>query len=218
MLSTVSMETINKVVAFSIGFIIDQVDDLVDAKEELTQMQTNTNYLLQFILICLMVYIIYFNDDLSLVTAYVFVLGGLVGALFAPNIVDATIWKIMIAIAIPKFIYTLYPTYTTIKELNKKDMYNLIYWILPLFAGATLFSLLENKLIPEEFSDRKILDRFIQLSGLLLFIIFNKSIQEKLNINNDHMKLIMYSALGWLGTIVSSIGNQLHFRFNLSQE
>ena len=81
MLSTVSTETINKVVAFSAGFIIDQVDDLVDAKEELTQMQTNINYLLQFILICLTVYIIYFNDELSLIAAYIFVLGGIVGFL-----------------------------------------------------------------------------------------------------------------------------------------
>ena len=105
-LMNLSIEHTSKLISFIMGVLIDQVDDLVDAKEELTSVQMYTKYILQFVLICLTVYIIYFNKELSLLTTYIFVLGGIVGFLFAPNIVDATIWKILIAIAIPKFLYT----------------------------------------------------------------------------------------------------------------
>ena len=111
----------------------------------------------------------------------------------------------------------MHSTYTIIKDLEKKDLHNLIYWIIPLFIGVTILCIIEDKIIPEEFSNRKILDRIIQVIGVLFFIMFNLSIKEKFNINADHTRLLVYSAFSWLGYIVSSLGSQFYYNFSLPQ-
>lgn len=205
----------SKIIAFLTGFLIDQVDDLVDYKENLTRIQKYKKYILEIILISLIIYIIYFNKELSFITTYTLILGGIIGFIFAPNIVNDNIWKIIIFIAIPKFLYTLYFNYSVIKNIENKDMKNIIFIIIPLFIAVIIFSLLENKLIPEEFSNRKILNRLIQFIILFFFIKYNKDIEEKLSINPKHTIIILYCALGWFGSMFSSLINQINYKYNL---
>ena len=70
--------------------------------------------------------------------------------------------------ALPILIYHMYETVSKIepiKPIEKKGLKNII---LPIYAGAGIFSLIEDWLVPEETSCRKLIDKSLQAVSLLI--------------------------------------------------
>ena len=196
------------VLSFIVGILFDNVDDYIDSVIPLTQIQTYTKYILEIVTIIIAIYLLYFNKETSLPYAYAATLIGLASYIFAFNSIDHYFWYIIIALAIPKFLITLYPTYQGIKSLTKKDYDNLVYIIIPsiIFAFAGVF--IENILIPEESSTLKLITRTIAVIILLGLVLLSNKIEELFNFKEEHMNGILCGFYGLLGYAISSSINQ----------
>lgn len=201
--------------SFLLGVIIDIVDDYVDNEKPLKKHQILANYILQVILIFSIVYLVYIDKKFSDIITLIFILGGLIGFLFAPNIIDSEIWIILILIVIPKFILNITKYIEFIKTMLLRDkkyfMKNYVCFVLPLFLIAIIFSLIEDKIIPEETSYRKIFDRFFQLVMCIIFILYSNLMATYLNIDKNIIYNMLFLVYSWLGFSITSSINQISY-------
>ena len=190
--------------AFLYGSLIKIVDDLIDFGSKSSDLIINLRYIFQTILVIITIYILFFNKNLGIYLALLFILGGIIGTLFAPNIIKDRIWIILISLAIIKLIIDIHKIIDYIKNITKNNIYDIIILLAPLIIICTVFALVEDKLIPEEFSNKKILSRSFQIIVIILFIKYYKNIMEIANIKGDYtfIPYVIYPHLGYFMTSV----------------
>jgi len=147
------------------------------------------------------------NKYISFFGSGLFVFGGIAGILFAPHAVDALIWKICIFISFPIFIYHLFNIKLLINSITNKDITQFIFNVMPIIVFSLLLALLEDYLVPEEYSNKKLYDKILQFIVLISFLYFlNYSSISFFNDLTDINKLILNTfTLAWFGNIVSGI-------------
>ena len=190
--------------AFLYGAIIKIVDDLIDFKNNISPKIKFLTYFLQILLVLITIYIIYFNKDLGIYLSLLFILGGIVGLLFAPSIINEPIWISLILISIPKFIIEIKNIINYIKNINKNDIHDILIFLGPSIIISILFALIEDKVIPEDFSNKKILTRLVQIIFIILFILFYKNFMKIANIkgNYNFIPFVVYPHLGYFITSI----------------
>ena len=194
-------------ISLLLAAIIDIIDNYIDSPEPLKNYQILFNYFLQFILIISIIYLVYINKKFGNLITIIFIIGGIVGYLFAPNIINSYIWIILILITIPNFIFNINNYIYFFKYINTSYFFkNYICFVIPLFLTAIIFSIIEDKLVPEEISYKKLIDRLFQLIMCLIFIFNSELIIEYFHINKYIMNNILFLVYGWLGySIMSNI-------------
>jgi hypothetical protein len=175
----------NLLSCFLFGLLLGIIDTIYDQ-------QMNIHFLLkktiELLLIVLTLYVNYFDKRLSLPAS--FILGGIEGAflLLVPkhNLVGLGLYKIIGYVSIPSFLYNVYQ-----KEYEMVYFYKLI----PIYIACIVFWIIEDKLVPEEISLRKLIDKILQSCVLLILLFFSK-----INTFNEKQRLfLIFPAIGWIG-------------------
>lgn len=162
------------------------------------------------------------NKYISFFGSGLFVIGGIVGMLFAPHAVNALIWKFSILISIPIFLYHLFNIKTLINSVSNKDIKQFIFTVIPIIVFSLLLALLEDYMVPEEYGNKKLYDKLLQFI-ILIYFLYTLNYSSFLSFNNltSINKLILnVFALAWLGNIVSGIFilSQLNHLFETNKE
>ena len=145
------------------------------------------------------------NKYISFFGSGLFVCGGFAGMLFAPHAVEAFIWKSVIYLAIPVFIYHLFNLSALTSDLSTEEIKQFVFKVMPIVIGSLLLALLEDYLVPEEYGNKKLYDKMLQFIVLIsfLYILNYSSYFEELTQTN---KLILnLFTLAWLGNIMSGV-------------
>jgi len=181
-------------ISFFYGVLTKIVDDIND-------MEILTDYKLssEILLLALTLYVLFIDKYLSPLASGIFFLGGLIALVFAPAAVDANIWKLIIFMSFFSFTYHLSYIKNTIQDMKSRDMYNFLYISIPLFIAATLFSLIEDRLVPEDNSYRKLIDKICQVVIVSIFLMVLPVVVEKVDLDTQQENILRWSAFGWLG-------------------
>jgi len=145
------------------------------------------------------------NKYISFFGSGLFVCGGFAGMLFAPHAVEAFIWKSVIYLSIPVFIYHIFNLSALTANLSTEEIKQFVFKVMPIVIGSLLLALLEDYLVPEEYGNKKLYDKMFQFIVLVsfLYMLNYSSYFEQLTQTN---KLILnLFTLAWLGNIVSGV-------------
>jgi len=204
----------SNIISFIFGVLVKIVDDINDYniyKEFQTSFES--------ILLLLTMYILFLDKQLHAVASSIFFLGGIIGLVFAPHIVDAQIWRWIILLSILPFFHTLWKIYKERKNINIKDWKNAVFLILPLVIFAIIFSLIEDKLVPEEISKIKLVERIFQSTMVTIFIYILPQLQMHYKLSATQYQGLSAAAWGWLGYVIASIlGIVIFFQYPLLEK
>jgi len=194
------MYVMSEWISFFYGVLTKIVDDIND-------MEILKDYKLSFelLLLGLTLYVLFMNKSLSPLASGIFFLGGLIALVFAPAAAEAEIWKLIIFISFFPFLYHLSNVHNLVQNTESKDIYNFLYISIPLFICATLFSLIEDRLVPEDNSYRKLIDKICQVVIVSLFLTFLPTMVEKVNLDAYQENILRWSAFGWLGYCLMNV-------------
>ena len=159
----------------------------------------------EFALAALTAYILFMNAKMSPIGSVVLGLVGLMCLLIRPHIVDLPIWQLLIGMALPVLAYHIYETVSKvepIKPIEKKGLKNIV---LPIYAGAGIFSLIEDWLVPEETSCRKLIDKSLQAVALLIGLSKLGETARRNMLTPRLKDALKYPALGWFGAMLAPI-------------
>lgn len=188
------------IISFLFGLLVNIVDDINDFK-----IKTEWKKIFEFILIAFTIFILYFNKLFRTIGSFVIFIGGIIGLLFAPHIVEAPIWKVIILLSIPSFFYTVNEIWKIKDEISILDINNSIYVILPIIILSTLFSLIEDKYVPEETGYKKLFDRIFQCIIVIFFLYYIPKIKQEFNLSDLQINGLKICGWGWLGYVICSV-------------
>ena len=202
---------ISNIISFLFGVLVNIVDDINDYN-----IYKNLQTPFETILILLTIYVLFIDEKLSPIASSIFFLGGIIGLLFAPHIVDAPIWMAIIVLSVLPFLYTLSRLWTVRREINIKDWKNAVLLILPLFLVSVVFSLIEDKLVPEEVSETKLVERVMQCILVSIFLYILPQVHNQYKLSVIQYQGLAIAAWGWLGYALTSVlGLYYSFQFPL---
>lgn len=187
-------------ISFIYGILVKIVDDIID----LNIFQSYSLFF-QCLLIMLTIYVIFFNTKLSTIASFTFTIGGVIALIFIPHSVSATIWKLIILLSIPKFLQHLKKVKDIYNGSTSLDIRNLYYFVLPVLIFSIVFSIIEDFLVPEETSNRKLIDKALQSIMMISFLLIINCIAKKINLKEDYKQLLITLAYGWLGYSLTSV-------------
>jgi hypothetical protein len=70
---------------------------------------------------------------------------------------------------------------------------------------ATAFSIIEDILVPEEYSKTKIIDKTLQSVMMMIFIYMLPFLAKKINLREDMREMLRILAWGWMGYAITSV-------------
>ena len=187
-------------ISFIYGILVKIVDDIID----LNIFQSYSLFF-QCLLLGLTIYIIFFNTDLSTIASFIFTIGGLIAFIFIPHSVNATIWKLIILLSIPKCLQQLNKVIYKYNQLQELDIQNLYSFVLPIIIWSIVFAIVEDILVPEESGNRKLIDKSLQSIIMIAFLLTIDFIAQKIQLEKDHKNLLVTIAYGWLGYALTSV-------------
>ena len=190
----------SNIISFIFGILVNIVDDINDYniyKKWQTPLET--------ILILLTIYILFLDKQLSPIASSIFFLGGMIGLIFAPHIVDAPIWMAIIVLSILPFLYMLRQLWEERREIDIKDWKNAALVIFPLFLFSVVFSLVEDKLVPEEVSKTKLVERIMQCIMVSIFLYILPQVHNQYKLSIIQYQGLEIAAWGWLGYALASV-------------
>jgi len=190
----------SNIISFIFGVLIKIVDDINDY-----HIYKKFKAPFETILILLTIYILFLDEQLSPIASIIFFLGGIIGLLFAPHIVDAPIWMAIIVLSVLPFLYTLSRLWTVRREINIKDWKNAVLLILPLFLVSVVLSLIEDKLVPEEVSETKLVERVMQCILVSIFLFILPQVHNQYKLSVIQYQGLAIAAWGWLGYALTSV-------------
>jgi hypothetical protein len=189
-----------EILSFIHGIISNVIDYMYDSKLFLEYKKV-----FELLFIAITIFFFLSNKYISFFGSGLFVCGGFAGMLFAPHAVDAFIWKSVIYLSIPVFIYHLVNLSSLTRELSSEEINQFLFKVMPIVGGALLLALLEDYLVPEEYGNKKLYDKFFQLIVLSNFLyILNYSYYFKELTQTNKLILNLFT-LAWLGNIVSGV-------------
>jgi len=198
----------NSYIAFLFGVLSNLVDDVIDVG-----LFPRLRLPLQVLLLMFSGYVLYFNKSLSPVAAFTFGLGGIIACILAPDAVDAPIWKGIIAISLPALIYYSFQVPGYVSSLDSQSVNNLVYFVLPLFVFGVVFSVIENRLVPGEYSAIKLVDKSIQVVATGGFLLAIDYISRWLDLTKGVRDVLVWLSAGWFGNVTSRILGLLYWRY-----
>jgi len=190
----------NSNIAFLYGILVKIVDDIIDF-----HIFPQYSLFFQFILILLTIYVVFYNKILSPIASITFTIGGILAFFFIPHSVNSNIWKIIILLSIPNCLKNITDMSDIYNSLETKDIKNLFYFVYPLLFMATAFSIIEDILVPEEYSKTKIIDKTLQSIMMMIFIYMLPFLAKKINLREDIMEMLRILAWGWMGYAITSV-------------
>ena len=190
----------NTNIAFLYGILVKIVDDIIDF-----HIFPQYSLFFQFILILLTIYVVFYNKILSPIASFTFTIGGILAFFFIPHSVNSNIWKIIILLSIPNCLKNITDMSDIYNSLETKDIKNLFYFVFPLLFMATAFSIIEDILVPEEYSKTKIIDKTFQSIMMMIFIYILPFLAKKINLRKDMMEMLQIFAWGWMGYAITSV-------------
>jgi len=190
----------NSNIAFLYGILVKIVDDIIDF-----HIFPQYSLFFQFILILLTIYVVFYNKILSPIASITFTIGGILAFFFIPHSVNSNIWKIIILLSIPNCLKNITDMSDIYNSLETKDIKNLFYFVFPLLFMATAFSIIEDILVPEEYSKTKIIDKTLQSIMMMIFIYMLPFLSKKINLREDIMEMLRILAWGWMGYAITSV-------------
>lgn len=177
---------INNIIPLGFGFLLGVIDNIYDGDLKLSNL---TKITIENLIIGLVIYMNYFSKKLSLPTS--FILGGIEGLfiLLKPdhNLVGNKLYKNIGYISIPNFFYNLFKNRNDLKKIKN---------IIPLYIICVIFWILEDKLVPEEVSFRKLIDKSFQ--AVIIFHLL-KRLNKTHKFNNIQKDFLKFPGLGWIG-------------------
>ena len=189
----------NNYMAFLYGVLVNFVDDMNDYNKT-----HNLKSWLEIILAILTIYILYFTKKLGFTTSVLFSFGGLLYVLFASHVLGPFIFRLVAALAVPPMLYHI--------SQNIQYVQDNLYF-LGLLASSSVIAgiliLLEDKMVPEEFSYRKIFERIFQLLLAVLILMYI----DKLGLTESQSAAISWVAYGWAGYTVANIATMMYLMF-----
>ena len=190
----------HNIISFIYGFIMNILDDIYD-------MSIFQNYKLLFecIFLIISVYILFLRDDIGLILTLVCVIGSIVGILFANHVVNDPAWVISMILGVIGIFYHFDLIKKNMNEISKLNYKKILKFLIPSLTFVIALCLIEDKLVPENLSKRKIIDRIIQIILFVILIINISKLDKYLEHNNFLKKIILYSSYGWLGYVISSL-------------
>ena len=190
----------NTNIAFLYGILVKIVDDIIDF-----HIFPQYSLFFQFILILLTIYVVFYNKILSPIASITFTIGGILAFFFIPHSVNSNIWKIIILLSIPNCLKNITDMSDIYNSLETKEIKNLFYFVFPLLFMATIFSIIEDILVPEEYSKTKIIDKTLQSIMMMIFIYILPFLAKKINLREDMREILQILAWGWMGYSITSV-------------
>lgn len=189
----------NNYIAFLYGVLVNFVDDMNDYNTT-----HNLKVVLEIILAILTIYILYFTNKLGFVTSVLFSLGGLMYVLFASHVLGPFIFRLVAALAVPPMVYHISQNFQYVQD----NLYFL--GLLGCSSVVTgILILLEDKMVPEEFSYRKIVERCFQLLIAMSIPMYI----DTLGFTENQTDAISWVAYGWAGYTVANIATMIYLMF-----
>ena len=195
-------------VAFLFGALTNLIDDTVDMG-----IFPALRLPLQVLGLIFAVYLLYFNKPLAPIAGLTFGLGGIIAAIFAPDAVSAPIWKAIIAVAVPSFVYHVSTIYAYVTQLEDKSVRSLVYFVIPILVVATIFSIVEDRLVPGEYSSAKLIDKSLQTGVMTVFLLSLDSLADAAGLDAAQKNAMMWLAAGWLGYVACNVLTLLYWRY-----
>ena len=196
----------NNYITILYGILVNFVDDMNDYNTA-----PNLKLGLEIILAILTIYILYFTKELGFVASILFSFGGLLYVLFASHVLGPFIFKLIAALAIPPLLYHMSQK---IQYIHENMRFLKLLGALSIVAGFLI--ILEDKMVPEEFSYRKIAERTFQLILAIAIILYI----DKFNLTKTQTSSISWVVYGWIGYTVANIATMIYLMFyaDLSQD
>ena len=186
-------------IAAAYGALVNIVDDINDYNTV-----PHLKLALEIILAILTIYILYFTKKLGFVASILFSSGGLFYILFASHVLEPFIYKLIAALAIPPLFYHISQNIHYIQE-------NLRF--LGLLGLSSIVSgfliILEDKMVPEEFSYRKIAERTFQLILAIAILVYI----DTLELTENQTSAVSSVVSGWAGYTIANIATMLYLMF-----
>ena len=189
-----------EIISFIHGILSNVIDYMYDSNLFL-EYQKVFEFL--FIGITLLFFLI--NKYISFFCSGLFVCGGFAGMLFAPHAVDAFIWKSVIYLSIPVFIYHIFNLSSLTTDLSTEEIKQFLFKVMPIVIGSLLLALLEDYLVPEEYGSKKLYDKIFQLIVLISFLYMLNYSSYFENLTQTNKLILNLFTLAWLGNIVSGV-------------
>ena len=196
----------NSVYAISLigGILCNIVDHINDSK-----VLPEYSLVFECLFIGVVVYALLCNKYVSFFVSGLFSIAGIIGLLLVPHTVNSLVWKFCIFGCIPFFIYHLLNYKTLLLDLSYDDITSFFYFVIPAIVLLLLFALLEDYLVPEEYSKKKLIDKLLQslIMCLLLYITNFTSLIKETYLRNSAISLMIFNSfiLGWIGYVTSSV-------------
>ena len=196
----------NNYITILYGILVNFVDDMNDYNTA-----PNLKLGLEIILAILTIYILYFTKELGFVASILFSFGGLLYVLFASHVLGPFIFKLIAALAIPPLLYHISQK---IQYIHENMRFLKLLGAFSIVAGFLI--ILEDKMIPEEFSYRKIAERTFQLILAIAIIVYI----DKFNLTKTQTSSISWVVYGWIGYTIANIATMVYLMFHadLSQD
>jgi len=189
----------NNWIALLYGALVNFVDDMNDYNTA-----PNLKLGLEIILAILTIYILYFTKKLGFVASILFSFGGLLYVLFASHVLGPFIYKLISALAIPVMLYHISQN---IHYIQENIRFLGLLGLSSIVAGFLI--ILEDKMIPEEFSHRKIFERSFQLLLATLILMYI----DKFKLTEGQTSAILWVVYGWIGYTIANIATMSYLMF-----
>jgi hypothetical protein len=180
------------------GILINIVDTIHDSNILLDYKPITDS-----ILIGMTLFFFLYDRIISIFGSGLFTIGGIVGLILIPRSVNAKIWLSLIYLSIPIFIYHLFNINHLLENLQIEDILQFIFTVIPIIVIALLLALVEDILIPEEYSTRKIYDKTFQVIVMLSFLYFVNFSSYFSDLTSKNRLVLNVFASVWLGYAIA---------------
>jgi len=195
-----------EILAFIYGVLIKIIDDIYDSNIFL-----DYKLITDVTVIGLTLFFFLYDRFVSFFGSGLFTIGGIAGLILIPRSVDAMIWRILIYLAIPIFIYHLFNLDSLTALLMPEDISQFLFTVMPIIVISLILMLIEDYLVPEEYGNKKLYDKLFQViaTGSFIYFLNFSSYFSELTDKNRLMLNIFF--IGWLGGVIVSTFMLLFF-------
>ena len=148
-----------------------------------------------------MIYFNYISNKFQVVSI---IAGGIGGCLLLLksefNGMNLQVYKKASLISIPKFFFNTFVLIRKKKNLKNSSYHKKFLKYIPLYIKTAIFIYLEDKLVPEEISFRKLIDKLLQVVMTIYFLKYKLKYYDKFIKN--HINQVLF---GWMGAVIRSL-------------
>ena len=92
-----------------------------------------------------------------------------------------------------------------INDLSSEDIRQFIFKVIPIVTGSLLLALVEDYMVPEEYSNKKLYDKIFQFVVLLIFLYMLNNHKIFIHLTDLNKLILNLFTISWFGNIVSGI-------------